>query len=109
MAEATSYALVISNSLEHAVAEIPLDGKFRTYAGLAETAAIKHLGMTLLEAHVPARALSLRGPVSVSSKAEALSALLALTDDVELSDPIAVSSGAWFLLTIHTAPPPGEF
>ena len=109
MAEATSYARVISNCLEHAVAEIPLDGKFRTYAGLAETAAMKHLGMSLLEAHVPVAALSLRGPVSASSKAVALSILSVLTNDAEQSDVIEVLSGAWFLLTIRSAPPPGEF
>jgi len=109
MAEATSYALVISNSLEHAVAEIPLDGKFRTYAGLAETAAIKHLGMSLLEARVSVAALSLRGPVSACSKADALSMLLGLTVDAEPSALISVSCGVWFLLTIRTAPPPGEF
>ena len=107
MAEATSYVRVVFN-LNQAVAEIPLDGKVHTYAGLAEAAAIKHLGKSAA-AEVPASALSLRGPVSAASKAEAVFALQALTDDVELSDPIAVSSGAWFLLTIHTAPPPGEF
>jgi hypothetical protein len=108
MAEASSFVRVVYNNRDQAVAEIPLDGKVRTYAGLAETAAIKHLGMSLLEAHVPAGALSLRGPVSASSKTEALS-ILALTDDVELSNLIAVSCGDWFFLTICTAPPPGEF
>ena len=108
MAEATSYALVISNSLEHAVAEIPLDGKFRTYAGLSKASAIEHLGKGAA-AEVPVAALSLRGPVSACSKADALSMLLGLTVDAEPSALISVSRGAWFLLTIRTAPPPGEF
>jgi len=108
MAEATSYVRVIFNSSEHAVAEIPLDGKVHTYAGLAETAAIKHLGKGAA-AEVPAGALSLRGPVTACSKADALSTLSALTDDAEPSDLIAVSCGSWFLLTIRTTLPPGKF
>ena len=110
MAEALSYVRVVFAGKS---TNIDLDGKIRTNSDIAENAATKHLGMTLLEAEVPTSALSLRGPVFAASKAEALHFLVALTDEAELSDLIAVSSGAWFLLTIHVlvraTPPPGEF
>jgi len=102
MAMAVDYVRIV---YRNSSVNIDVDGKIRTYSDIAESAAVKHLGMTLLEAHVPGSALSLRGPVAAASKAVALSALV-LVGGLELSDEIdhaQVTAGAWFLLEIDLA------
>ena len=84
--------------------DIFLDGAIRTYSGVAEAAAVKHLGRRGA-AEVPTCALSLRGPVESASKISALAAL-ALVEDIELSaliDRARVTDGAWFLLEIESS------
>lgn len=82
---------------------INLDGMIHTFSDIAEAAAVKHLGTTLLDARIPASALSLSAPVVAASKNSALTAFRGI-EDVELSDAINcshVTNGAWFLLNIR--------
>ena len=100
MATAEDFVRVVYGG---ASTDIFIDGRIRTYSGIAEAAAVKHLGMTLLDAHVPASALFLRGPVVAASKLLALGELKNV-GGLELSDEIdhaRVSNGAWFLLEIN--------
>ena len=99
MAEATDYARVVYRGTS---VNVDFDGKIRTFSDIAKVAAIEHLGMTLVDARVPAGALSLRGPLVAASKDLALAELKPM-GGVELSDEIdraRVPLGAWFLLEI---------
>ena len=95
----------------NASVNIDLDGKMRTFSDVAEAAAVKHLGMTLTEAHVPMGALSLRGPVLAVKKDVAMAAFNLLDGCVEFSDEIdrtRVTNGAWFLLDIDRSSSGGK-
>lgn len=86
---------------------INLDGMIRTFSDIAKAAAIEHLGMTLLEAHIPAKALSMSSPVVAASKDSALASLRSV-GSVELSDDVnrlPLANGAWFLLFIDRSRP----
>lgn len=79
------------------VAPVDLD-QAPSYWHIAETAAIKHLGKTLLDARLGAGALSLRGPISSGTRAAALTALSRLgdTDLTTMVNPALRDK--WFLL-----------
>lgn len=60
---AVDYVRVVFRNNKKCV-NVDIDSRIRTYSDIAEAAAVRHLGMTLLEAHIPAGALDLRGPVA---------------------------------------------
>ena len=86
---------------------VDIDGRIRTYSDIAEAAAVKHLGMTLLEAHIPAGALDLSGPVAFTEDLnESVLASLGGLSTLSLGraiDRSQVGNGAWFLLEIASA------
>lgn len=100
MATAVGFVRVLYRNVS---TDIFLDGAIRTYSGIAEAAAVKHLGRSAA-AEVPACALSLRGPVESASKVSALAAL-ALAENIDLSVLIdrALTDGTWVLLEIASS------
>ena len=92
--------------------DVDLDGRIHTYSGIAEAAAVKHLGMTLTEAHVPMSALSLRGPVAFTEDlSEVVLASLGRQSTLSLGlviDRTRVENGAWYLLVIDRPPRGGK-
>ena len=100
MAEATDYARVVYRGTS---VNVDFDGKIRTFSDIAKVAAIEH-GMTLVDARVPAGALSLRGPVAYTDDLnDAVLVSLRGLDTLSLGrviDRARVPRGAWFLLEI---------
>ena len=94
-------------------ANVDIDSRIRTYSDIAEVAAVKHLGMTLLEAHIPAGALDLRGPIAFTDDLNeivlaSLGGLSTLSPGRAI-DRSQVGNGAWFLLEIASAFVPGAY
>lgn len=101
---AVDYVRVVCGKVS---ASIDLDRKIRTFSDIAVTAAVKHVGMPLHEAHIPLRALSLRGPVAFTDDlTDAVLAALREMDPVSLGrvvDPARATGGSWFLLEIDSS------
>ena len=89
---------------------VSLAPTIQTYWDIAEVGAVKHLGMTLLDARIPSRNLSLRGPVAATADMDesVFTALKGLTplSLARMVDWTNSSNGTWFLLEIENAAPP---
>jgi hypothetical protein len=91
------------------VVVIVLAPMIQTYWDIAKAGTVEHLGMTLLEAHIPSSALSLYGPVAGTddlhdSVIAALKGLAPLSL-ARMVDRTNTLNGTWFLLEIQgTAP-----